>query len=135
MWNNILAISHQKIDEDHVNIDLMLHLFATGRAPKLILEKIAPTGITHMNHEEKIIQQRGHTFPAAHHKEHQRLAILPKLFKKDWQQKTINCQQFGRKIQNILKLHILDFDLKLSELMKQPSENDAISRRRGKLDV
>lgn len=115
MWYSIATVGHLEIDLDHANIDLMLHLYDVEQDPKDSMLRIVPAFLAHMIHEEKVIKRTGLKIPENHKKEHSRLSILLRSYETDLIQGKMDGRQFAAKVQNTLKIHVMDFDMKLFE--------------------
>ncbi len=115
MWHSIVTARNLEIDLDHANISQMLRQYNDGQASATSLHHVVPAFLAHINHEEKIIERMGSVFPDNHKREHQRLSILLRSYEVDWQQGKRNGCQFTAAVQKTLKLHVIDFDVKLIE--------------------
>ena len=115
MWYSIATARNLEIDLDHDNIDQMLHQYIVGQAPEASLCHIVPAFLAHIDHEERIIDSIGLKFPANHKKEHQRLSNLLRSYETDLKRDKIGGREFAEVVQKTLKLHVIDFDVKLIE--------------------
>ncbi|MFK5892091.1 MAG: bacteriohemerythrin [Pseudomonadota bacterium] len=125
IWTNELSVGIKSIDEQHKNLINMINALndalADGSANEIIHEifdGLAVYTITHMNYEEKLLDQYGYTQSAKHTTEHEilkeRVAELQKKMDDGDFMIAIEVLSF---LKDWLTEHILKTDMAYSEFL------------------
>lgn len=114
MWYSATKVGIMDIDMDHSNLDTMLQLYFSGRAPESWLKNIIEALIGHFVKEEKIIVRMGREFPAEHRIEHQRLTEILESRLEQWQAGQLEGKKIAEEIRTLLLSHVTDFDVHLN---------------------
>ena len=116
MWYSATQIGIPEIDMDHQNIDAMLRLCFSGQVSEAALTSVIVGLLRHFEHEEAVIRDLGHDFPAEHHAEHQKFAETVRALEADWQAGKITGRDLAETLRLKLMSHVMAFDVKLTSL-------------------
>jgi hemerythrin len=114
MWYGSTRVGILDIDADHANIDTMLQLYFSGVVDESYLEKIILGLFRHFDHEIKVVEALGGTFPQRHRDEHQRLKDYLSRALATVKSGGLGGQALADEVRGLLLLHVVDFDLELA---------------------
>ncbi|WP_028583726.1 hemerythrin domain-containing protein [Desulfogranum mediterraneum] len=111
MWYSIYTVGDIDIDQEHANIDFMLSALPKERsALRDALYPLIDVIIQHFSHEEEIAATQGYSMSGSHRARHRELTRHLEVIKAGLGRAETDLQEIPRELQNMLKLHILDFD-------------------------
>jgi hemerythrin-like metal-binding protein len=111
MWYSIYTVGDLDIDQEHANIDYMLSSLSSD-SPDFIAQlcHLIDTIIEHFQHEEEIAEKKGYNMGREHLKTHSKLKNELEMLKSSLVSGDTESSTVPEILQEILKLHILEFD-------------------------
>ncbi len=111
MWYSIYAVGDLDLDQEHANIDFMLATVSPDSSSfKNDLIHLIDAITLHFTNEEKIAQERGYDMTEEHVEKHHQLANQLEKMKISLQTDDMIPESIPAVLQEMLKLHILEFD-------------------------